>query len=87
MKNPANLAKHQSNPKVAPVIAKMMNKFGGPKQTVGRRDVTIYGPWDTKHLACFLSVLSSKACYSFLLSFVLTAMLCMYLTIYVGFLG
>ncbi|CAN1834268.1 FAM10 family protein At4g22670 [Linum perenne] len=31
MKNPANLAKHQSNPKVAPVIAKMMNKFSGPK--------------------------------------------------------
>ncbi|KAF3448397.1 hypothetical protein FNV43_RR09110 [Rhamnella rubrinervis] len=31
MKNPANLAKHQANPKVAPVIAKMMNKFGGPK--------------------------------------------------------
>lgn len=29
MKNPANLAKHQANPKVAPVIAKMMNKFGG----------------------------------------------------------
>ncbi|XP_020226749.1 FAM10 family protein At4g22670 [Cajanus cajan] len=31
MKNPANLAKHQANPKVAPVIAKMMSKFGGPK--------------------------------------------------------
>ncbi|CAM8882820.1 unnamed protein product [Rhodiola kirilowii] len=31
MKNPANLAKHQSNPKVAPIIAKMMAKFGGPK--------------------------------------------------------
>lgn len=31
MKNPANLAKHQANPKVAPLIAKMMNKFGGPK--------------------------------------------------------
>ncbi|KAK3434543.1 hypothetical protein EUGRSUZ_D02015 [Eucalyptus grandis] len=31
MKNPANLAKHQENPKVAPIIAKMMNKFGGPK--------------------------------------------------------
>ncbi|KAJ7944789.1 TPR repeat-containing thioredoxin TDX [Quillaja saponaria] len=31
MKNPANLAKHQGNPKVAPVIAKMMGKFGGPK--------------------------------------------------------
>ncbi|XP_019160548.1 PREDICTED: FAM10 family protein At4g22670 isoform X2 [Ipomoea nil] len=31
MKNPANLAKHQSNPKLAPVIAKMMNKFGGAK--------------------------------------------------------
>ncbi|CAI0413764.1 unnamed protein product [Linum tenue] len=31
MKNPANLAKHQSNPKVAPVIAKMMSKFAGPK--------------------------------------------------------
>lgn len=29
MKNPANLAKHQANPKVAPVITKMMNKFGG----------------------------------------------------------
>lgn len=29
MKNPANLAKHQANPKVAPVIAKMMSKFGG----------------------------------------------------------
>ena len=31
MKNPANLAKHQANPKVAPVIAKMMGKFAGPK--------------------------------------------------------
>ncbi|CAI0541284.1 unnamed protein product [Linum tenue] len=31
MKNPANLAKHQSNPKVAPVIAKMMSKFAGAK--------------------------------------------------------
>lgn len=31
MKNPANLAKHQANPKVAPIIAKMMNKFAGPK--------------------------------------------------------
>lgn len=31
MKNPANFAKHQSNPKVAPVIAKMMGKFGGSK--------------------------------------------------------
>jgi len=31
MKDPANLAKHQSNPKVAPIIAKMMGKFGGPK--------------------------------------------------------
>ncbi|RRT81379.1 hypothetical protein B296_00015822 [Ensete ventricosum] len=31
MKNPANFAKHQSNPKVAPVIAKMMGKFAGPK--------------------------------------------------------
>ncbi|KAJ7537320.1 hypothetical protein O6H91_11G001300 [Diphasiastrum complanatum] len=29
MKNPANLAKHQGNPKVAPIIAKMMSKFGG----------------------------------------------------------
>ncbi|XP_043697739.1 FAM10 family protein At4g22670-like [Telopea speciosissima] len=28
MKNPVNFAKHQSNPKVAPVIAKMMGKFG-----------------------------------------------------------
>jgi len=34
MKNPANLAKHQANPKVAPVIAKMMSKFGGPKWTL-----------------------------------------------------
>ncbi|CAL9044709.1 unnamed protein product [Musa banksii] len=31
MKNPANFAKHQANPKVAPVIAKMMAKFSGPK--------------------------------------------------------
>ncbi|PON92937.1 N-terminal acetyltransferase A, auxiliary subunit [Trema orientale] len=31
MKNPANLAKHQANPKVAPIIAKMMGKFAGPK--------------------------------------------------------
>ncbi|KAM1037466.1 hypothetical protein ACFX13_033016 [Malus domestica] len=31
MKNPANLAKHQANPKVAPIIAKMMSKFAGPK--------------------------------------------------------
>lgn len=31
MKNPANLAKHQSNPKVAPTIAKMMGKFSAPK--------------------------------------------------------
>eukprot|EP00262_Sarcandra_glabra_P004673 TRINITY_DN1586_c0_g1_i1.p1 TRINITY_DN1586_c0_g1~~TRINITY_DN1586_c0_g1_i1.p1 ORF type:complete len:403 (+),score=131.04 TRINITY_DN1586_c0_g1_i1:144-1352(+) len=30
MKNPANFAKHQSNPKVAPIISKMMGKFGGP---------------------------------------------------------
>ncbi|XP_075494962.1 FAM10 family protein At4g22670 [Primulina tabacum] len=30
MKNPANLAKHQANPKVAPIITKMMSKFGGP---------------------------------------------------------
>lgn len=29
MKNPANFAKHQSNPKVGPVIAKMMTKLGG----------------------------------------------------------
>ncbi|KAK4400346.1 FAM10 family protein [Sesamum angolense] len=29
MKNPANLAKHQSNPKVAPIIAKMMNCCNG----------------------------------------------------------
>lgn len=29
MKNPANLAKHQANPKVAPLIAKMLGKFGG----------------------------------------------------------
>ncbi|XP_072986472.1 FAM10 family protein At4g22670 [Typha latifolia] len=32
MNNPANFAKHQANPKVAPVIAKMMGKFAGPKQ-------------------------------------------------------
>ncbi|GAB2224556.1 hypothetical protein Droror1_Dr00005318 [Drosera rotundifolia] len=31
MKNPANLAKHQANPRVAPIIAKMMSKFAGPK--------------------------------------------------------
>lgn len=31
MNNPANFAKHQANPKVAPVIAKMMGKFAGPK--------------------------------------------------------
>ncbi|ONK55967.1 uncharacterized protein A4U43_C10F2780 [Asparagus officinalis] len=31
MKNPANIAKHQANPKVAPVIAKMMGKFAGGK--------------------------------------------------------
>lgn len=31
MKNPANLAKHQANPKVAPTIAKMMGKFAGPQ--------------------------------------------------------
>jgi suppressor of tumorigenicity protein 13 len=31
MKSPANLAKHQGNPKVAPIIAKMMGKFAGPK--------------------------------------------------------
>ncbi|RDX77037.1 FAM10 family protein, partial [Mucuna pruriens] len=35
MKNPANLAKHQANPKVAPVIAKMMSKFGGPASAIG----------------------------------------------------
>lgn len=34
MKNPANLAKHQANPKVAPIIAKMMSKFGGQKWVV-----------------------------------------------------
>ncbi|XP_042509875.1 FAM10 family protein At4g22670-like [Macadamia integrifolia] len=31
MKNPANIAKHQANPKVAPIIAKMMGGFAGPK--------------------------------------------------------
>ncbi|KAL7182836.1 hypothetical protein ACSBR1_041497 [Camellia fascicularis] len=31
MKNPANFAKHQANPKVAPIIAKMMGKFSGPQ--------------------------------------------------------
>ncbi|RZC73327.1 hypothetical protein C5167_048807 [Papaver somniferum] len=31
MKNPANIAKHQSNPRVAPIIAKMMSKFAGPQ--------------------------------------------------------
>lgn len=31
MSNPANFAKHQANPKVAPVIAKMMGKFAGAK--------------------------------------------------------
>jgi suppressor of tumorigenicity protein 13 len=31
MKDPSNLAKHQANPKVAPIIAKMMSKFAGPK--------------------------------------------------------
>lgn len=31
MNNPANFAKHQGNPKVAPVIAKMMGKFAGSK--------------------------------------------------------
>lgn len=36
MKNPANLAKHQANPKVAPIIAKMMSKFGGPKWSPGK---------------------------------------------------
>ncbi|XP_073315263.1 FAM10 family protein At4g22670 [Primulina huaijiensis] len=30
MKNPANLAKHQANPKVSPIITKMMSKFAGP---------------------------------------------------------
>ncbi|KAJ8432651.1 hypothetical protein Cgig2_011817 [Carnegiea gigantea] len=29
MKNPANLAKHQANPRVAPVLAKMMTMFAG----------------------------------------------------------
>jgi suppressor of tumorigenicity protein 13 len=29
MTNPANLAKYQANPKIAPVIAKMMGKFAG----------------------------------------------------------
>ncbi|KAF8380461.1 hypothetical protein HHK36_027947 [Tetracentron sinense] len=31
MKNPANLAKHKANPKVAPIIAKMLSKFAGPQ--------------------------------------------------------
>lgn len=31
MKDPANLSKHQANPKVAPIIAKMMSKFAGNK--------------------------------------------------------
>lgn len=31
MNNPASFAKHQANPKVAPVIAKMMGKFAGAK--------------------------------------------------------
>ncbi|KAK9147970.1 hypothetical protein Scep_006727 [Stephania cephalantha] len=29
MKNPANVAKHQANPKVGPILMKMMSKFGG----------------------------------------------------------
>ena len=29
MKNPANLAKHQANPRIAPVLAKMMTMFAG----------------------------------------------------------
>lgn len=29
MKNPADLTKYQANPKVAPIIAKMMSKFSG----------------------------------------------------------
>lgn len=29
MNNPANFAKHQANPKVGPIIAKMMGKFSG----------------------------------------------------------
>ncbi|KAF8676738.1 hypothetical protein HU200_046853 [Digitaria exilis] len=29
MNNPANFARHQANPKVGPIIAKMMAKFGG----------------------------------------------------------
>ena len=29
MSNPANLAKHQANPKVGPIIAKMMAKMNG----------------------------------------------------------
>ncbi|KAG1362449.1 FAM10 family protein [Cocos nucifera] len=31
MNNPASFAKHQANPKVAPIIAKMMGKFAGAK--------------------------------------------------------
>ncbi|XP_011626894.1 FAM10 family protein At4g22670 [Amborella trichopoda] len=31
MKNPANIAKHQNNPKMAPIIAKLMTMFGGAK--------------------------------------------------------
>ncbi|KAG6553533.1 hypothetical protein Mapa_004446 [Marchantia paleacea] len=35
MKNPANLAKHQGNPKVAPVIAKMFSKISGGAADAG----------------------------------------------------
>lgn len=35
MKNPANLAKHQGNPKVAPVIAKMFSKMSGGAADAG----------------------------------------------------
>jgi len=41
MKNPANLAKHQANPKVAPTIAKMMGKFAGPQWVVVEVDIVL----------------------------------------------
>ncbi|PWA93790.1 FAM10 family protein [Artemisia annua] len=58
MKNPANLAKHQANPKVAPIIAKMMNTFGGP-QLIGFRPVKTMNAFNDRD--CIELALQSSA--------------------------
>nr|CAD1843559.1 unnamed protein product [Ananas comosus var. bracteatus] len=51
MNNPASFAKHQENPKVAPVIAKMMGKFGAPSD---QHQLISVLTTCLKHLCCFI---------------------------------